>query len=517
MPFSVPASNEGDRLVLTMSSWPTLRLDVLTDLHLDPQNVRLDIVSVQVEADIMEDLFVNEDALGLVEGIVRIGYLTHEIPIVVKQRGKYIVVEGNRRVAALKAIQNPMLVPEFQARVAALTKGMRDKKALASIEVKVSPNRSQADQLIAALHTTNPRRPWTPARQAAFFQAQIDAGKTYQDLLTRYPTIDVRKFVYRSHIVNLFKSVRYADPALVDFLKSKTWKRGLSVLARIYESREFQDITGLKMDDQGKLTKTVSNATFKEMATTIVRGMMDGNINTRALNSVKSPRFQHLMTELRNIATPGPAPGTSPPSGGKGKPGETTGGAGGSGAGGSGAAGPGGTKPGGTGKGGTPPGQPGGTGGQPKPTAKQHYLQLDHIRPPKTYPLALTRHLGELSKIDVQTCPNAAFLVMRAVLEKSIKSFAEEKNVDIKSTNNHTQGRVQLHHTLKWLLEHVRANGPNTLIQPIEKLRNGKIVYASSTDALNAVNHNHHFLVDPDEAFAMWDSLDSIMRHLMKP
>lgn len=41
-----------------MSSRPTLRLDVLTDLHLHPKNVRLETVSVQVEADIMEDLFV---------------------------------------------------------------------------------------------------------------------------------------------------------------------------------------------------------------------------------------------------------------------------------------------------------------------------------------------------------------------------------------------------------------------------------------------------------------------------
>lgn len=495
-----------------MSSWPTLRLDVLIDLHLDPKNVRLDTVSVQVEADIMEDLFVNEDALGLVAGITSIGYLTHEVPIVVKRHRKYVVVEGNRRVAALKAIQNPMLVPEFQARVAALTRGMRDKKALASIEVKVAPNQQQADQLIAALHTSNPRRPWTPARQAAFFQAQIDAGRTYKELLARYPTIDVRRFVYRSHMVNLFKSVPYADPALVDFLGTKTWKRGLSVLARIYESREFSDITGLSMDDKGKLTKTVSDDTFNEMATTIVRGMLDNNLNTRALNSVSSPRFQQLMTELRSIAEPRPAPGTPSPSGAKGKSGGA-GGAGGAGR----SGGAGGTKPGGTGKGGTPPSPPGGTGGKPKPAAKQRYLQLDHLRvPEQTYPRALTKHLGELSEIDIQKLPNAAFLVMRAVLEKSIKSYAEAQNIEIKATNN-TQGRVQLSHALKWLLEHVRKNGPSTLIQPIEKLRTGKIVYASSTDALNAVNHNHHFLVDPDEALAMWDSLDSIMRHLMKP
>jgi hypothetical protein len=103
--------------VLDTSHWPELQLNVLRDISLDPQNVRLEVANAKVEADIIEDLFVNEDALGLVEGICKVGYLTHEIPVVIKRRGKYVMVEGNRRLAALKAIQNPMLVPDFQARI----------------------------------------------------------------------------------------------------------------------------------------------------------------------------------------------------------------------------------------------------------------------------------------------------------------------------------------------------------------------------------------------------------------
>lgn len=152
----------------------------------------------------MEDLFANEDALSLVEGICKIGYLTHETPVVVKRRGKYVMVEGNRRLAALKAIQNPMLVPDYQTRIAALAALLPDRSILLKVRVMIAPNQADADQLIAAIHTGNLRRPWTPGRQAAFFQAQIDAGREYKDLLVRYPTIDVRKFVFRAHIINLF-------------------------------------------------------------------------------------------------------------------------------------------------------------------------------------------------------------------------------------------------------------------------------------------------------------------------
>lgn len=99
--------------MLDTSNWPEVELDVLKEVQLDPKNVRLEVADAKVEADIIEDLFVNEDALGLVEGICKVGYLTHETPVVLKRRGKYVMVEGNRRLAALKAIQNPMLVPRL--------------------------------------------------------------------------------------------------------------------------------------------------------------------------------------------------------------------------------------------------------------------------------------------------------------------------------------------------------------------------------------------------------------------
>ena len=118
--------------------------------------------------------------------------------------------------------------------------------------------------------------------------------------------------------------------------------------------------------------------------------------------------------------------------------------------------------------------------------------------------------------LDVQDFPNASFLLMRAVLEKTLKAFAEAKNESIKGASN-DQGKVQLGHALKWLLQYVKAEGPKSLIQPIERVRGGKLVYMSSSDSLNAVNHNHQFSVDPDEALSMWDAIDPLMKLAIKP
>ncbi len=476
--------------MLNTSNWTEKELDVLKELHLDPRNVRLES-DPKVEADILEDLFVNEGALSLVEAICTVGFLTHDVPVAIKRGKKYVMVEGNRRLAALKAIQNPHLVPTHRAQVANLVKRLDDRSSLSRIQVMVAPNQTEADQFVAAIHTGNPRKPWSPARQAAFFQAQIDSGRKLKTLLSRYPTIDVRKFVFRAQMLNVFRGAKFKDPALSDYLATKEWTRGLSVLARIYESRNFLDLTGFKMDENGKLTRKISRAYFDEMASIIVSGMQAGDLNTRSLNSIHSPRFGRLMEELRAVLEPeSSSTSTKKPKGASGK----------------------------SKKGADKPtnGKGSGTGGKPRPGRKRHYLDLSQIILPESYPVATKLCVEELSAVDVQKFPNAAFLLMRAVLEKTIKSFAEAKGEDIKGTAN-DKGRVQLGHALKWMLKYAQSNGPKSVIQPIERVRSGKLVYMSSSDSLNAVNHNHEFSVDPDETLSMWDAIDPLMRFAIKP
>jgi hypothetical protein len=506
----------GTSTVLDTSDWPEKKLHVLRDLHLDPKNVRLEIADSKVEADILEDLFVNENALGLVEGICTVGYLTHDVPVVIKRDGRYVMVEGNRRLAALKAIQNPQLVPDYRARISGLADQLPDRSALAKIRVMVAPNQDEADELIAATHTgVNLRKAWSPGRQAAFFQAQIDNGRKLPDLVARYPTIEVRKFVFRAHILNEFRAVKYGDSALRDYVKTKAWKRGLSALARIYESKEFLEITGFRMDAKGKVSKSISKKTFKEIATVIVRGMLDGDLTTRSLNTVRSPRFLQLMGELRAITSEGkPAEKASDKSASTGAKTKQDADAGNS-ASDSASKSRSDEKERGAHK--DNAGTVGAKSTAPR-TKRKRYLDLGQIIVPDTYPRAVGLCVEELSAVEVQRFPNATFLLMRAVLEKSVKAFAEAKNEDIRGSGNNEKGRVHLSHALKWLLEYVKANGPTSRIQPIERVRTGRLVtYTSSSDALNALNHNHHFSVDPDEAVGMWDSIDPILRYVMRP
>lgn len=293
--------------------------------------------------------------------------------------------------------------------------------------------------------------------------------------------------------------MKYDDPALNDFINTKEWRKGLSTLSRIYESREFLDITGLVMDDKGQVGMALSDAAMKSVATTIVQGIKSTELNTRSLNKISSPRFVRLMSEVRDVSGTGSDSGSAKDSSSKKSSNSASGSAGG-GAGSD------------SGTGGAKPGRK-----PPAPKPKTHYLQVGHLTVPSQFPKAVELHMEELSAIDIQKFPNATFLMLRAILEKTIKAFAGSKNIDMKKTNN-TKGYVQLHDALAWLLDYVTQNGPVAMKQPISRLQGSQLVnYTATTDALNAINHNHNFHVDPSEVFNCYNAIDPILREVMKP
>ncbi|PMD06192.1 hypothetical protein [Brevibacterium paucivorans] len=498
--------------MIDMSAWDEMVVDVVNDLYLDPRNVRLDIPDGVPESDIVQDLFTNEKAFNLVEGIAKVGLLTHEVPIVVERDGQLIVVEGNRRVAALKAIQNPYLVPDHQARISKFAQLVPSRDALRRITVKKAPSQDDADQLIAALHTGNQRVAWTPARQAAFFQAQLDAGKSPGHLIAQYPTVDVRKFITRSRILELFRNVSYDDPSLGDYARKRRFP--VSTLARLYENDKFLDLVGIQVKNgTGEVSLLSSAASFKRVATKIVSDIRDGKINTRSLNKTSSDRYVEYMDELRDLLnekhpeddthTDGPPRdvSTSQPNScqgaGGGRPGEGTGSAV---------------------SGEDQSNEPSDTGREKaKPFSKKpNYLNTDNLAVPPAFPASIHEIVKELSAINIQRFPNATLDLLRTFLEKTIKAYAEALGEDIRKGSNE-KGFVFLSNCLVWLEDHFRTTGMTALIQPVQKIRGGRYGFVGSKEHLDATNHNHHIFATPDDVRESWATIEGIMKAVLKP
>ncbi|MFC6353013.1 hypothetical protein ACFP6B_03780 [Rothia nasimurium] len=493
-----------------MSTWEEIIVDVVDDLKLDPRNVRLDIPEGVPESDIIQDLFTNEKALSLVEGITKVGLLTHEVPVVLERDGQLIVVEGNRRVAALKAIQNPYLAPDHQARITKHAQSLPNRNTIRYITVKKAPSQDDADQLVAALHTGNQRVAWSPARQAAFFQAQLDAGKSAQTLIDQYPTIDVRKFITRSKILELFRSVDYDDASLGDYVNKRRFP--VSTLARLYENDKFLALVGIEIrNDTGDVALTSNAAFFKKVATKIVSDMRDQVINTRILNKTSSKRYIAYMDDLRDMrdkyqddtskdeAAIRVGPYTSdPPSRRLDQPVTNS-----------------------------KIQEPIAQGNEdykskelgrnsPKPFPKKlKYLNTNNLSVPSNFPASIHEILKELSAINIENFPNASLDLLRTFLEKTIKAYAEVLGEEIKKSSN-SEGFVYLSHCLTWLEEHFKSTKQTTFIQPVQKIRSNRYGFVASKTHLDATNHNHHIVATPDDVRECWAAIEGVLKAVLK-
>src|SRR3954454_13865044 len=132
----------------------------ITELFLDPENIRLEVPVQASQPSLINDLFVNENAMQVLESIAKNGFFTDELPVVVREKNKLIVMEGNRRVAALKVLVRPEL---YAAREGAIRDLLKTAVPFPrELEVVLAPDRRSVRRLLAAKHTMTTRKPWRP-------------------------------------------------------------------------------------------------------------------------------------------------------------------------------------------------------------------------------------------------------------------------------------------------------------------------------------------------------------------
>src|SRR4051812_25912131 len=136
-------------------NWPRQRARI-TELFLDPANIRLEVPVHASQPSLINDLFMNENAMQVLESIAQNGFFPDEVPVVVKEKGKLVVMEGNRRVAALKALARPELVAAKETTIRELLKDAVPFPR--ELEVVLAPDRMSVRRLLAAKHTMTARK-----------------------------------------------------------------------------------------------------------------------------------------------------------------------------------------------------------------------------------------------------------------------------------------------------------------------------------------------------------------------
>ena len=137
-------------------------------LLLDVENPRFGLSESSSQSEALKYLFDTSDIKELWHSIVENGFLPYE-PLVAFQvpgTDKYIVVEGNRRLAAVKSLLKPELIREF-SKTSVPSVPSKHQGTLAKLPVTVITNRDDADEYIGYRHV-NGSRNWEPLAKARF-------------------------------------------------------------------------------------------------------------------------------------------------------------------------------------------------------------------------------------------------------------------------------------------------------------------------------------------------------------
>jgi thermostable 8-oxoguanine DNA glycosylase len=162
---------------------------LLKELHFDPQNPRFSRYfgsTVQPEVDIIERMVKNENVQELMGSIGEQGYFVGE-PLLVAKDGKnrYIVVEGNRRLAALKLLIGELVDKELPS----ITRLRETSKIPPAQDVPciVFKERSEILRYLGYRHITGAKR-WDSLSKARYLEElrrTLFANLTMEEQLQR--------------------------------------------------------------------------------------------------------------------------------------------------------------------------------------------------------------------------------------------------------------------------------------------------------------------------------------------
>jgi hypothetical protein len=161
----------------------------LSALQLDDKNPRFGgLTENQSEAAIIDKLATEKNLLELIESFRQNGYYRAEPLLVVETKkgsGKYVVIEGNRRVAALKILFNAELLKKYGfSRTALAPTGAIADELKNRIPVQIYNNRHDLWSYLGFRHIKGPME-WDPYSKALYIVGLYEDGLPIAEIVER--------------------------------------------------------------------------------------------------------------------------------------------------------------------------------------------------------------------------------------------------------------------------------------------------------------------------------------------
>ncbi len=424
----------------------------IDDLLLDLQNPRHDIV--QDQGAVMRELLERQSdkMLKLAKDIVIEGTNPADLPIVIPEAtapGKYIVVEGNRRVAVLRLLADPSLTEHagrisLRRRFEDLSKEFGPNR-VGVLECVVFENREEANHWIELRHTGENEGVgvvgWDAAAVARFKKGQSWMALQVVEFVKERARLDAdsRKHVERLPITNL---------------------------ARLVNDPDVREALGLRAE-RGALTAHRPEADVVKTLTKVVKDVATRAITVNDIRS-KAQRQQYVEDLVKSgHIVPSVSPRVSPwelplssqtPKVRRGRPPSTS---------------------------------------RKVLIPTSCVLRIGHHRLNKIY--------RELKLLDVDRFANSAAVMLRVFLELSLEEYISSKRVLLKPD-------AKLSSKLRAVaddLEKKTILGKDKL-KPVRVAASSRDALFS-TDTLHAYVHNRDFAPRPNDLKTTWDNMQTFM------
>jgi len=443
---------------------------LLENLLIDLQNPRYDPRINQHEAIIT---IVNEQGsklLSLAKDIIDEGGLNpSELPMVMPSgdSNTYVVIEGNRRLAALKLLMSPSLLSrlDLPESIAKKYKALHDDakgKLSREINCSVFSSREEAKHWIYLRHT---------GQNGGIGIVTWDATQTHR-FRGKSPALQAIEFV---------KDSDYLDAET----KKKLPKIAISNIERILGTTDARPYLGIDVKDKQLIFKAPEEEVMAHLAT-LVSDVANKRITVRDLDTPEQRTEYAKEVASRSIEKPTPQPDTSSDSS---------------------------------------------AGKVSSPSKRIPHDRKTLLPPPSRLKLTIphtriNKIYHELQNLDVNKFVNSCSVMLRVFVELSVDDYAERQGISLNKiidARTNAKGEhlaaykveFKLREKLVAVTDYLEEND----ICKKDELRGIRTIITNkdhvlSIDSLNAYVHNKHFNPLVSDLQTTWDNLEIFMQRI---
>jgi ParB-like chromosome segregation protein Spo0J len=266
--------------------WQIKQLSVVS-LHLDPKNPRLGRnASESSPRELIQLLFEHDKAIEVAQSIAARGYFPNEPLLAIYEDGHYVVVEGNRRLAALKALREPgLLEGTLERQVERLSRRIIDNGGIAKVPVVVAPNRRATDRQVAGRHVGTQVLAWQAENRASFILEKLDEGYDNQELFDElgFSFSDVHAARQTRAIADMARSLDLPEEVMAKLDNPRT--KLFTTIERVFDSTVGRTFLKVEPDFDHGLRGSTTKQEFIRGFTKLVSDVALGKQSSRTLNT----------------------------------------------------------------------------------------------------------------------------------------------------------------------------------------------------------------------------------------